>query len=102
MGIPCAPIRFRQSGVFHQTHRTVALRKAIIVRVQERAQTYCASIKASPDSWRLCAERFTTTAYVEVKFWCLQALHEVPLGTKGTHCPGLLRSAMSVMLLLVQ
>jgi len=45
--------------------------------LQERTQAYCAEIKASPDCWRLCADRFAATSYVEVKFWCLQALHEV-------------------------
>ena len=50
---------------------------------QERAQAYCAGVKTSPDCWRLCADRFAATAYVEVKFWCLQALHEVLLIVKG-------------------
>ena len=44
---------------------------------QERTQVYCAEVKASPDCWRICADRFAATYYVEVKFWCLQALHEV-------------------------
>lgn len=34
-------------------------------------------IKQSPDVWGLCVERFSITAYAEVKFWCLQTLHEV-------------------------
>ena len=49
--------------------------------LQERTQAYCAEVKASPDCWRLCADRFASTGYVEVKFWCLQALHEVRLPT---------------------
>ena len=48
-----------------------------MVKLQERTQAYCAEVKASPDCWRLCADRFAATGYVEVKFWCLQALHEV-------------------------
>jgi hypothetical protein len=37
------------------------------------------NIKASSDVWKLCIERFSTTAYAEVKFWCLQTLQGVRL-----------------------
>eukprot|EP00882_Tetradesmus_deserticola_P030510 GHRQ01034293.1.p1 GENE.GHRQ01034293.1~~GHRQ01034293.1.p1 ORF type:complete len:193 (-),score=37.31 GHRQ01034293.1:189-767(-) len=45
--------------------------------LQERAAAYIASIKQSADCWKLCCERFPSTLYPEVKFWCLQTLHEV-------------------------
>jgi exportin-T len=45
--------------------------------LQERAAAFVDEIKRSPDVWRLCAERFSVTAFQEVKFWCLQTLHEV-------------------------
>lgn len=32
--------------------------------------------KAQPAVWRLCVERFSSCGYAEVKFWCLQTLHE--------------------------
>lgn len=44
---------------------------------QERAAAYIASIKQSAECWKLCVERFSSTPYSEVKFWCLQTLHEV-------------------------
>ncbi|KAK9812733.1 hypothetical protein WJX72_002830 [[Myrmecia] bisecta] len=44
--------------------------------LKEQAQAYCNEVKRSDKSWRLYAERFSVTAYVEVKFFCLQALQE--------------------------
>ncbi len=46
--------------------------------MQEQATAYINGIKQSPaTAWRLCAERFSPSSYQEVKFWCLQTLHEV-------------------------
>lgn len=45
--------------------------------LQERAAAYVANIKQSSDCWQLCVERFRSSAYPEVKFWCLQTLQEV-------------------------
>jgi hypothetical protein len=35
------------------------------------------SVKQSPGCWELCLERFASSSYVEVKFWCLQSLEEL-------------------------
>ncbi len=64
--------------------------------LQERTQAYCAEVKASPDCWRLCADRFATTGYVEVKFWCLQALHEVRLVVTQSMSEGTVESYVAV------
>jgi hypothetical protein len=45
--------------------------------LQERAAEYVAGIKQSSDCWKLCVERFGSSMYPEVKFWCLQTLEEV-------------------------
>jgi hypothetical protein len=45
--------------------------------LQDRAAEYIAGIKASPEVWKLCCERFGASQYAEVRFWCLQTLHEV-------------------------
>lgn len=44
---------------------------------QEQAEAYVATVAASPDCWRLCIERYGSTAHLEVRFWALQKLHEV-------------------------
>lgn len=44
---------------------------------QGQATAYIDAIKAAPDCWRLCIERFGVSQYQEVHFWCLQTLHEV-------------------------
>ena len=49
------------------------------VLMQDRAVAYCNETKAQPLSWQLCLEKYSTTAYMEVRFWCLQTLHEVCL-----------------------
>lgn len=46
-------------------------------RVQEQAAAFIAGIKKNPECWKLCVERFSISPYPEVKFWCLQTLHEV-------------------------
>jgi len=50
---------------------------AIDPALKERANAYISSIKQSPICWKVCVERFSASNYVEVKFWCLQTLHEV-------------------------
>lgn len=45
--------------------------------LQERAAAYVSGIKQSPDCWKLCVERFGSSMYPEIKFWCLQTLQEV-------------------------
>eukprot|EP00878_Enallax_costatus_P021623 GHUV01022908.1.p1 GENE.GHUV01022908.1~~GHUV01022908.1.p1 ORF type:complete len:615 (+),score=214.70 GHUV01022908.1:523-2367(+) len=46
-------------------------------QLKERAAAYIANIKQSTECWKLCVERYPSTLYPEVKFWCLQTLHEV-------------------------
>ena len=46
---------------------------------QRRAAAYCDEVKKSPDCLELCLTRFATSLYNEVRFWCLQTLHEVSL-----------------------
>lgn len=48
---------------------------------QARAEQYVSDVKKSPDCWQLCLERFSVTTYQEVKFWCLQTLHDVVKGS---------------------
>lgn len=45
--------------------------------MQEQAEAYLNNLKQSPEVWKLCVERFSSSGYGEVKFWCLQGLHEV-------------------------
>lgn len=45
---------------------------SITPAVREQATSYCDSIKARPDGWRFCWDRFAQTDSLEVKFWCLQ------------------------------
>lgn len=44
---------------------------------QEQATAYLNQLSGSPEGWKFCVDRFTPTAYAEVKFWCLRTLHEV-------------------------
>ncbi len=44
---------------------------------QRRAAAYCEEVKKSPGCLELCLTRFPTSPYIEVRFWCLQTLHEV-------------------------
>mmetsp|Transcript_5354 Transcript_5354/g.11718 ORF Transcript_5354/g.11718 Transcript_5354/m.11718 type:complete len:1077 (-) Transcript_5354:655-3885(-) len=50
---------------------------AVDAALKERAAQFVDSIKKSPECWKLCIERFSGTPYPEVKFWCLQTLHEI-------------------------
>jgi hypothetical protein len=66
---------------------------------QARANSYVNDIKRSPEAWGLCVERFSVTAYSEVKFWCLQTLHEVIL-VGWPHKQSLMHSVYSLFPLL--
>ena len=48
--------------------------------VRAAAEAYLAQVKASPDSWQLCLARFDSSQYVEVRFWCAQALSQLARG----------------------
>ncbi|KAL3158478.1 hypothetical protein ABBQ38_010710 [Trebouxia sp. C0009 RCD-2024] len=45
--------------------------------LKDRAVAYCNETKAQPQCWQLCLEKYSTTTYLEVRFWCLQTMHEV-------------------------
>lgn len=54
--------------------------------LQARAAAYCEEVRCSAECWRLCLQRFSASSFVEVRFWCLQTLHEVrPLGPTLLH-----------------
>ncbi len=57
----------------------VTLEKACndLAVTQDRAVTYCNEYRAQPQCWQLCLEKYSNTAYMEIRFWCLQTLHEV-------------------------
>lgn len=57
--------------------RVPAFLPLLCPNTQERANAFIAEVKRTPDVWRLCLERFSVSAFPEVKFWCLQTLHEV-------------------------
>ena len=64
---------------------------------QARATAFCDEVKQSPSCLQLCLTRFGSSPYIEVKFWCLQTLHEV--GLQSTLCCGMqLRSASQLAL----
>lgn len=63
-----------------------------------QAQSYLQSIKQSPECWQLCLSHFGSSGYVEVRFWCLQALHECVRGRYGELDPPA-RSALKAALL---
>ncbi|GFR43596.1 hypothetical protein Agub_g4693, partial [Astrephomene gubernaculifera] len=46
-------------------------------QLKEQAAAFTNNIKQTPECLRLCVERFSVTSYAEVKFWCLQTLHEL-------------------------
>lgn len=56
-----------------------ALCDFICFPMQERAVAYLNDIKAQPQCWQICLEKYATTSYLEVRFWCLQVLHEVSI-----------------------
>ncbi len=58
---------------------TFDYRGGVDAALKERATAFVNDVKKNPDAWRLCCERFSTSAYTEIKFWCLQTLLEVYL-----------------------
>ena len=44
---------------------------------QRRAAAYCEEFKVSPSCLELCLRRLPSSPYIEVRFWCLQTVHEV-------------------------
>ncbi|PSC72015.1 exportin-T isoform X1 [Micractinium conductrix] len=42
--------------------------------IKAQAEAYLAAARASPDAWRICLDRFQSSGYAEVRFWCAQAL----------------------------
>ena len=48
-----------------------------LVVLQEQARVYCDSLRTNPDIWQLCMQRFGSSGYAEVQFWCLQTLQQV-------------------------
>ena len=55
---------------FDQTGRVDAQLKA-------KAVYYCDEVIQNPACLALCIERYGSSSYMEVRFWCLQTLHEV-------------------------
>ena len=55
---------------FDQTGRVDAQLKA-------KAVSYCDKVIQNPACLALCIERYGSSSYMEVRFWCLQTLHEV-------------------------
>ena len=55
---------------FDQTGRVDAHLKA-------KAVNYCDEVIQNPACQTLCIERYGSSSYMEVRFWCLQTLHEV-------------------------
>ncbi|KAF8388722.1 hypothetical protein HHK36_025402 [Tetracentron sinense] len=63
------------------------LEKAILISFDEsgtvdpglksQAVAYCQQVKETPSISSLCMEHLSYTKFVQVQFWCLQAIHEV-------------------------
>ncbi|XP_019053873.1 PREDICTED: exportin-T isoform X2 [Nelumbo nucifera] len=45
--------------------------------LKSQAVAYCQQVRETPSICRLCIERLICTNFVQVRFWCLQTLHEV-------------------------
>ena len=77
-----------------------ALPGAVDEGVRAQAADLLQRVKASPDSLQLLAERFVGSGYAEVKFWCLQALHEAArsgrCGALPAEAQGALKRALLV------
>ncbi|KAK3288404.1 hypothetical protein CYMTET_4114 [Cymbomonas tetramitiformis] len=59
---------------------------AVDPSLKEQALAYLENLKALPNCWQLCLERFSPSSHAEVKFWCLQTLLEV-LKAQPSHFP---------------
>lgn len=44
---------------------------------QAQAEEYLKQFKAATSQWSVFAQKYVTSGYLEVKFWCLQVLFEV-------------------------
>ena len=45
--------------------------------IKAQADSYLQQARASPDCWQLCLARLQGSQYVEVRFWCAQALSQL-------------------------
>ena len=45
--------------------------------IKAQAQSYLQAARASPDCWQLCLQRFESSQYLEVRFWCAQTLTQL-------------------------
>eukprot|EP00434_Breviolum_minutum_P028536 symbB.v1.2.025243.t2/scaffold2441.1/size78965/1 len=77
-GIPVlltdAMIHFRTNSYSPDWDAPSHRSQSITPAVRDQATSFCDSIKARPDGWRLCWDRFAQTESLEVKFWCLQVI----------------------------
>ena len=48
--------------------------------LRRQAQEVLSGVEASPDAWQLCLARLESSAYAEVRFWCLQTLNALARG----------------------
>ena len=65
---------------------------AVDAALRDRAVTFLAEAKTSPECWRHCVARYPVTTYPEVRFWCLQTLADA-LQPSGSLIPGSLSDA---------
>ena len=72
---------------------------SVAAGLKAQAQTLLQGVKASPGAVQLCLERFEGSPYVEVKFWCLQALHDAVRGEGYAALPPPARAAVKASLL---
>ncbi|CAK0782799.1 hypothetical protein CVIRNUC_005994 [Coccomyxa viridis] len=45
--------------------------------LKRQAAAYCGEFKASPGCLEVCLRRLPSSPYIEVRFWCLQTVHEI-------------------------
>lgn len=57
---------------------------AVDAQLKARAVSFIAEVKKNPDVWRLAIERFNISTHLEIRFWCLQTLHEVVKSSYGS------------------
>lgn len=70
-------------------HSSVIQRRMPLSRTAPAAapQAYLDQVRASPDCWRLCLERFEASGYLEVRFWCAQTLSSLARSSYGALPP---------------
>lgn len=49
---------------------------AVNTDLKLQAQAYCEEVKRGPDFWHVCVQKFFTSEYAEVQFWCLMFLED--------------------------